>query len=124
MADSILNSTKKILGLAEDYTAFDLDVITHLNSTFSVLDQLGVGPVGGFFITDDGETWDDFEVPPNQLNMVRTYVFLKVRMLFDPPTTSFLQEAMNNQIEEHEWRLNAFREDVIQEALNVLEETP
>lgn len=112
MADSILDSTKKILGLDAGYTPFDLDVITHLNAAFSVLDQLGVGPVGGFFIEDNGPTWDDFEAPPNQLNLVRTYVFLKVRMLFDPPSTSFLIEAMNNQIREYEWRLNVFREDV------------
>lgn len=115
MADSILDSTKKILGLDAGYTPFDLDVITHINAAFSILDQLGVGPVGGFFIEDSGPTWDDFDCPLNQRNLVRTYVFLKVRMLFDPPTTSFLIEASNNQIREYEWRLNSFREVVIME---------
>ncbi len=115
MADSILDSTKKILGLDAGYTPFDLDVITHINAAFSILDQLGVGQEGGFFIEDASPTWDDFECPPNQRNLVRTYVFLKVRMLFDPPTTSFLIEAMNNQIREYEWRLNSFREVVIME---------
>ena len=124
MADSILNSTKKILGLAADYTAFDLDIITHINGVFSTLDQIGVGPVGGFYIEDEEETWDDFTAPPNQLNLVRTYVFLKVRMLFDPPGTSYLIEAMNKQIQEHEYRLNLFRENIVQEAVNALEEVP
>ena len=110
MEESILNSTKKILGLADDYTPFDLDVITHINAAFSILDQLGVGPLGGFSIVDDTTTWSEFIVPDNQLHLVKTYVFLKVRMLFDPPTTSFLIEAMNNQIKEYEWRLNIFRE--------------
>lgn len=113
MADSILTSTKKILGVADDYTAFDLDIITHINSSFSVLNQLGIGPIGGFFIEDKTETWDDFAVPPNQLAMARTYIYLKTRMLFDPPTTSYLIEAMNKQIAELEWRINIFREVLI-----------
>lgn len=123
MADSILNSTKKILGLSEDYTHFDLDIITHINGTFSILDQLGIGPVGGYSIEDETPTWDQYSVPSNQLQLVRTYVFLKVRMLFDPPTTSYLIEAMNKQILEHEWRLNSLREVIEQEAVNALEET-
>ena len=123
MADSILNSTKKILGLSEDYTHFDLDIITHINGTFSILDQLGIGPVGGYSIEDETPTWDQYSVPSNQLQLVRTYVVLKVRMLFDPPTTSYLIEAMNKQILEHEWRLNSLREVIEQEAVNALEET-
>jgi hypothetical protein len=110
MEESILKSTKKILGLDENYTPFDLDVITHINAAFSILDQLGVGPDGGFMIEDDATVWGDYEAPPNQLHLTKTYVFLKVRLLFDPPTTSFLIEAMNNQIKEYEWRLNTFRE--------------
>jgi hypothetical protein len=110
MEESILKSTKKILGLAEDYTAFDLDVITHINAAFSILDQLGVGPEGGFMIEDDTAVWSDFIAPRNQLNLVKTYVYLKVRSLFDPPTTSFLIQATNDHIKEYEWRLNSFRE--------------
>lgn len=110
MEDSILISTKKILGVAEEYTAFDLDIITHINAAFSTLDQLGVGPLGGFYITGPDETWDQVAVPPNQLNMMKTYVSLKVRLLFDPPTTGYLIDAMNRQITEYEWRLNVFRE--------------
>jgi hypothetical protein len=110
MEESILKSTKKILGLADTYTVFDLDVITHINAAFSTLDQLGVGPDGGFFIENDRDEWSDFDIPANQLNLVKTYIFLKVRILFDPPTTSFLIEATNNQIREYEWRLSVFRE--------------
>ena len=120
MSDSILDSTKKILGLDSEYTPFDHDVIIYINSTFSILDQLGIGPIGGFSIEDNTATWDDYVVPSNQLQLVRTYVYLKTRMLFDPPTTSFLIEAMNNQIKEIEWRLNSVREVIAQEAANAL----
>jgi len=110
MEESILKSTKKILGLAEDYTPFDLDVITHINAAFSILNQLGVGYEDGFWIEDEATVWDDYGVPANQLHLVKTYVYLKVRSLFDPPATSYLIEATNNQIKEYEWRLNVFRE--------------
>lgn len=110
MEESILKSTKKILGLAYDYVVFDLDVITHINTAFSILNQLGVGPVEGFAIEDDSALWSDFVVPLNQLSMIRTYVYLKVRSIFDPPGTSYLIEAVNTQIKEYEWRLNSFRE--------------
>lgn len=113
MEQSILTSTKKILGLADDYVAFDLDIITHINSAFSSLNQLGIGPTLGFVVEDAEAEWLDFGVPGNQLSMVRTYVYLKARMLFDPPQTSFHIDAMNKQIEEHEWRLSAFREALL-----------
>ncbi len=120
MEQSILTSTKKILGLAEDYTAFDLDVITHINSVFSTLNQLGVGDVDGIMIEDDEAAWDDLELPVNQLSMIRTYVYLKVRMLFDPPSTSFHINAMEEQIKEQEWRLNTFRECALAEEVEVV----
>lgn len=113
MEASVLASTKKILGVASNYTAFDLDIITHINSAFSTLNQLGVGPEDGFFIEDDQAIWSDLELPQNQLTMVRTYIFLKTRVMFDPPTTSFLIDAMNKQIAEHEWRLSLYRENLI-----------
>lgn len=109
METSILTSTKKILGIGEDYTVFDLDIITHINSAFSTLAQLGVGPVGGFSIEDDEAEWLDFFEDPEQ-NSIKTYVFLKVRQLFDPPTTSYMIEAFDRQIQEFEWRLNVHRE--------------
>lgn len=111
MEDSILTSTKKILGIAEDYTAFDLDIITHINTTFSTLTQLGVGPALGFMIEDDSAVWDDFISDNNQFNSIKSYVFLKVRQLFDPPTTSYLIDSQERQIAQLEWRLNVHREE-------------
>lgn len=112
MEPSILTSTKKILGIASDYTAFDLDIATHINNAFSTLTQLGVGDPGGFFIDVEGkENWSDFldDDDPSQ-SAVKSYVYLKVRMLFDPPTTSFLLQALQQQLEQMEWRLNVTRE--------------
>lgn len=113
METSILTSTKKILGLAGDYTEFDLDVITHINSAFSTLTQLGVGPAEGFSIEDETSDWSDFVDTDDdpQFNQIKSYVYLRVRMLFDPPTTSFMLDAMNKQIEKMEWSLNVHREE-------------
>jgi hypothetical protein len=112
MEQSILTSTKKILGIAEDYTVFDLDIITHINTAFSTLTQLGVGPAQGFMIEDATETWTDFIGEDDlQYNSVKSYVFLRVRHLFDPPTTSYLISASERQIQELEWRLNVHREE-------------
>jgi hypothetical protein len=110
MSTSILNSTKKILGLDEDYTAFDVDIMTHINSVFSTLNQLGIGPEEGFFIEDAVTTWESFLGDDPRMNSAKTYVYLRVRMLFDPPTTSYLLSAMKEQISEFEWRLNVQRE--------------
>jgi hypothetical protein len=107
---SILKSTKKILGLADDYDAFDLDVITHINTAFSTLTQLGVGPDAGFMIEDDSSKWSEYIDSGPQLNQVKTYVYLKVRMLFDPPATSYLIAAFERQLEEVVWRINILRE--------------
>jgi hypothetical protein len=108
---SILTSTKKILGIAEDYTVFDLDIITHINTAFSTLTQLGIGPPTGFMIEDATTEWADFINDDLQYNAVKSYVFLRVRLLFDPPTTSYLITAYNEQIKEFEWRLNSHREE-------------
>jgi len=109
--NSILNSTKAKLGLAADYTAFDVDIIDHINSAFSDLASLGIGPVAGFAIEDDAATWADFFGSEDfQLNSAKTYVFLKVRMIFDPPATSYLVTAMEKQLEEIAFRLNVHRE--------------
>lgn len=111
MEQSILISTKKILGIAEDYEVFDLDIITHINTAFSTLTQLGVGPTEGFMISDAEAVWTDFVDDDLQYNSVKSYVFLKVRQLFDPPSTSYLISAVEKQIQELEWRLNVHRED-------------
>ena len=112
MEQSILTSTKKILGVEKDYTVFDLDIITHINSAFSTLTQLGVGPTAGFQIEDDTDKWEDFIYPTDpQYNSVKSYVYLKTRQLFDPPQTSYLITAVEKQILELEWRLNVHREE-------------
>lgn len=110
MEQSILNSVKKVLGIAPDYLVFDEDIMMHINSTFSTLAQLGIGPAEGFAIEGAEEEWDDFLDEDIKLNSVKSYMYLKVRQLFDPPTTSYLIDAQNKQIQELEWRLNAYRE--------------
>ena len=113
MENSILNSTKKALGIAEDYVAFDPEIVMHINSTFSTLQQLGVGRANGFFVTDKEATWAHYGLADdNILNSVRTYVYLKVRLLWDPPTTSFAIAAMEKQAQEFEWRLHVHMEGV------------
>ena len=111
MEGSILDDVKKILGLSSDYNAFDLDIITHINSVFSTLQQLGIGPEQGFSISDKNKNWDEFVANDNGYNLVKTYVYLRVRLLFDPPATSFHLESLNQQVKELEWRLNVYRED-------------
>lgn len=110
MEASILTSTKKILGLDEDYTVWDLDIITHINSAFSTLTQLGVGPANGFMIEDKTAEWAEFLGDDLELNSVKTYIYLRVRLLFDPPGTSYAITAMQDQIDQLEWRLNVHRE--------------
>lgn len=104
--ESILTSIKKLLGIDEEYTQFDSDIIMHINSVFLNLTQLGVGPSEGFLIEDDTSTWDDFIGDSNQLQAVKSYVYLKVKLLFDPPLSSSVTESMNRMISELEWRLN------------------
>lgn len=111
MEDSILVVIKKLLGIPEDYAAFDVDVMTHINSAFSTLTQLGIGPATGFMIEDDSAVWADFLATDKQLNPVKTYIALRVRQVFDPPTTSYVVAAFNEQIKELEWRLNVHREE-------------
>lgn len=108
--DSILNTVKQAVGLEADDTAFDVDILMYINGTFSTLNQLGIGPDEGFMIQDSEPVWSDYLGDDPQLNSVKTYVCLRVRMLFDPPGTSFVIEAMNKQIAELEWRLNAYHE--------------
>lgn len=104
--DSILKTIKKLLGISDEETHFDTDIIMHINSVFSILHQLGVGPDKSFSIQDDTATWDDFIEDDNNFNDVRTYIYLKVRLLFDPPASSSVMSAMERQISELEWRLN------------------
>lgn len=110
MTQSILGSTKRNLGIDESYTVFDQTILTHINSVFADLHQLGIGPTEGFYIEDDESSWSEFTEENPLLNSVKTYMYLRVRLLFDPPTTSFAIDAMKEQIREWEWRLNVYRE--------------
>lgn len=105
--DSILISVKKMLGIAAEYTHFDADIIIHINSVFMILNQLGVGPKEGFSISSDVETWDEFTNDNLTIESVKSYMYLKVGLLFDPPTNSNVLEARNRLVSELEWRLNA-----------------
>ena len=105
--DSILTSIKKLLGITEEYTHFDSDIIMHINSVFMILAQLGVGPSGGFSIDDETATWTDFLGDDiDKLSAVKSYIYMKVRLVFDPPTGSALLDSMKESIKEYEWRLN------------------
>ena len=107
---SILNDVKKILNISVDDYTFDSDIILHINTAFSFLNQLGIGPTNGFSIENYTTTWDTYLGTNANLNAVKTYVCLRVRMVFDPPTTSYMIDAMNKQIQELEFRLNVVRE--------------
>lgn len=93
-------------GLDSSYKAFDLDIMTHINSTFFVLNQLGVGPENGFTITGEEETWNQYINAVPNIEAVKSYMYAKVRILFDPPTSSFVLDALQKACDEYEWRLN------------------
>lgn len=109
MDDSILTSVKKMLGINEDYTVFDKDIILHINSVFMILSQLGVGPRTGFSIIDKTATWSDYLGEEARLESVKTYMYLRVRLLFDPPLNSAVIDVIKSQSDEIGWRL---REEV------------
>ena len=106
MDDSILIAIKKLLGIGEDDEQFDPDILMHINSVFMILTQIGVGPESGFSIQDDSSKWADFVSDINKIEAIKSYIYLKVRLLFDPPTSSSTMEAINSLISELEWRLN------------------
>lgn len=103
--ESILTSIKKLLGITEEYEHFDKDIIMHINSVFLNLTQIGVGPEEGFYIEDETAEWVDFIEDDIQLQAVKSYIYLKVKLLFDPPTSSAVIESTNRMIAEFEWRL-------------------
>lgn len=116
MDDSILTSIKKLLGIDMYDTCFDVDVMMHINSVLAILQQLGVGPRSGFSIMSDEETWSDFIEPDDErLNYVKTYVYLRVRLLFDPPTNSFVTDAITKQYQELEWRITVACDEINKE---------
>lgn len=105
MTNSILNTIKKQLGVPESQEVFDQDIIVLINSALSTLEQLGVGPVGGFAIDDETAEWGDLLGEDLRLNSVKTFVYLSVRLVFDPPATSFAIGAFEKRLEELTWRL-------------------
>lgn len=113
ITDSILTLVKKMLGIAEEYEHFDADLLMHINSVFSILHQLGVGPADGFMIEDKSSLWSDFISDESKYTLAKSYMFLKVKLLFDPPLSSAVLECYKTQISEYEWRLIITAEDGI-----------
>lgn len=109
--DSILESIKKLLGIAEEDTDFDTDIVIHINSVLMILNQLGIGPSDGFWIKDNSAVWKDFIGDDKSIEAVKSYVYLKVRLLFDPPLSSAVTDAINKNISELEWRLKVIAEN-------------
>lgn len=112
-AASILDSVKKNIGLGSNYDVFDLSIMTHINTTFDTLTQLGIGPAEGFMIEDAEATWDSYLGPSPLLNSVKSYLYLKVKMLFDPPDSSFVLTSMEKQATELEWRILVTRDELL-----------
>lgn len=103
--ESILDTIKKMLGIEIDYTHFDLDIITSINSVFMNLQQIGVGPKDGYHIQDSTNKWEEYTTAKD-LEAIKTFIYLKVRLIFDPPANAFLVDAIERQLKELEWRLN------------------
>ncbi len=110
MERSILKSVKKNLGLEPDYDVFNGEIVMHINTAFSTLNQLGLGPSGGYAIEDDTSEWGEFGATITELSSIKTYIYLRVRLLFDPPSTSYALKSFEDQLKELEWRLNVLRE--------------
>lgn len=110
--ESILTSIKKLLGIAEDYTHFDNDIIMHINSVFLILTQLGVGPPEGFVIQDATALWIDFVADDKNLELIKSYTYLKVKIMFDPPLSSAVLDSTNQLIKEYEWRIQVASDPV------------
>ena len=102
--DSILTSIKKKLGIQEDYTHFDEDIIMDINSVFMILNQLGVGPATPFVIESKADCWEDF-IEEGKIEAVKSYMYQRVRLMFDPPASGFLVDSLNKQIQEFEFRM-------------------
>lgn len=106
MGSSILDDVKQMLGIEIDDPSFDREIVLHINSVFLILNQLGVGPPDGYRIFDRSQNWNDFVSTRVDVEALKSYVYLKVRLLFDPPTSSFVLESINKMASEFEWRLN------------------
>lgn len=106
MEENVLNSIKKLLGIPEDYTTFDQDIMIHINSVFMILSEMGVGPSNGYSLKDGTEKWGDFISDDKNLEGIKTYIYMKVKTIFDPPLNSAVLASMKELISEFEWRIN------------------
>ena len=118
--DSILTTIKKMLGITEEYTLFDTDIIVHINSVISILSQIGVGnhPTG-FIVVDKTNKWSDWLSTPTDLESVKTYIYLRVRLIFDPPTNSAVTKSYEQTIKELEWRLLTLTDPPLVEEVSI-----
>ena len=105
MEESILKTIKQLIGCPDDFEQFDMDLTIHINSAFATLTQLGVGPKEGYRITGVDNVWNEFEDDPQKLSLIKDYVYIKTRLLFDPPTSGSLMDSLKEQLKEMEWRL-------------------
>lgn len=110
--ESILTTIKQMLGPSAEHTYYDPEIITHINTVLFDLTQLGVGPAEGFFIEDDTSVWNDFLPEPGKLEAVKTYIYQRVKLIFDPPTNASVIASMERQIEKFEWRINIGAESI------------
>lgn len=108
--ESILLTIKKMLGLEPEYTPFDMDIIVLINSSIMRLHQLGIGPKDGFYITDESQTWHEFVGCDKDLKSIQEFIFIKTKLVFDPPSTSFVISAYNDRASELEWCLMVEKE--------------
>ena len=106
MANSIFNSVKKVVGLLGDDGSFDEDILLHINSVVSTLRQLGLSIPADFYVRDDVQTWQDLLGEFRDLDLVKSYMTMKVRLMFDPPSSSFGLKSMEEMVKEYEWRIN------------------
>lgn len=106
LSDSILTSEKKLLGITEDYEEFDAELIVHINTIFGTLEQLGINSGTKFKIQDKFAVWTDFISDSEMIEEIKSYMYLRLRLLFDPPANSFVVNAFQEQIKEFEWRIN------------------
>ncbi len=115
LQSSILNTIKQMLGIDETFNGFDPEITIDINSALMNLHQIGIGPSDGFQIASESDAWEDLTVDVSQLNGIKTYIYLKTRLLFDPPSNSFLVQSIEKQIQELEWRLNVNAEGAFDE---------
>lgn len=112
MEQSILKTIKKLIGVYAEYNYYDTDFIVHINTVFAILNQIGIGTSDVFFITGEDELWSDFLENDTMLQPVIDYMYIRVKLLFDTPSSSTLSESLKNTLSELEWRLFEYSNDL------------